>query len=742
VQYSGRVEAKITVPTGGAAFSASNGAQSAAQALTIPAGDYFLSSSGGLSSLLTTMQTQLNENVQGYPLTASAMQAAVGYGTWAAGYRCNETSGNLASAFGAPATLTASSTPTYGASGPRGGVDLAIGFDSIADAFDGGNVFDPGANDLVIACVFKFGVTPGGTVNICGKVAGGLASGWALYADTNNIGLAFNDGAIKVSVVSIASFIGEWCVLLGCIERGSTNLARFAIRGLTSGTTATATSTSVGGNVTNALAFRLGNTPWADAAAGNMAAVWAGSGSGAATGLAANITTAVANLANAINGAWTVSLSTTDGRITIANSFWPSTVSFTNTTLRDVLGYAYDFDAPQTTAQLLTSLLGYGFWSSGWLMNEASGTLVDSFGAANLLASFGISVYGNVGARGGNDKAVSFDTGTDQFSAGDVLDAAGDFVLAWVAKFNTVGGANGDIVGKGWTTAAAGQVQYLIARESDGVSFYAKDSAGGTYQSACSGHIGQWHVGIAVLDRIGGTLRVGTRALTTGTESLGANTAFVLPTVGNAQNFVFGACGAYGAALNVTVGAMYAGFVGTGLPPNLSAALSNFATYMKSQTSTKQARGLWFPDSPIFVKTSDPRMAPLESDARSTLSPTGKSITLVGNYFRMHRSVSWSHSPIDRIREGSATYANASWRQFWDDTQLGKGLSWFPPGAALLIVDESGNVLGSDINTTGKGPTNGWQVVDPGRVQPQRADAAGYTGFWNIELPELIAQDV
>jgi hypothetical protein len=96
--------------------------------------------------------------------------------------------------------------------------------------------------------------------------------------------------------------------------------------------------------------------------------------------------------------------------------------------------------------------------------------------------------------------------------------------------------------------------------------------------------------------------------------------------------------------------------------------------------------------------------------------------------------------PLDRIREQSATYANASWRKFWDDTQLGLGgLSWCQPSSPLAIVDYNGVVLGQDMQDGG--PTYGWQVLDPSNVEPRRVNENGWDGRWLVEIPMLVARD-
>jgi hypothetical protein len=68
-----------------------------------------------------------------WPGSAADLAAAIGYGTWASAWQCDETSGNLADSIGA-ITLAAASSPLYSRAGAMPG-DAAVGFDSTADAF-------------------------------------------------------------------------------------------------------------------------------------------------------------------------------------------------------------------------------------------------------------------------------------------------------------------------------------------------------------------------------------------------------------------------------------------------------------------------------------------------------------------------------------------------------------------------------------------------------------------------------
>lgn len=508
----GRLEAIISVPTAGAAFSAQNAAMSVPVALTLPSADYFLSALGGLPGLCSTMQSLLNDNVQGYPQTAAAMAAAVGYGTWSSGWLLNITSGNDAGVFGG-VTLTAASTPVYSIAGPRGGIDLAVGVDSAADQFTGGNNFNVTAtDDLCIAWIGKW--TGAATAPEMMFVKGNSgAARWTIWRDNASGNLILDlvsASGTKSTNISTTALLNVWHVGIAVIDRGG-GAGRIAVCPLGGAPTVSATTTLFAETMSNADNFTVLNRNAAlPATKFQLAGLYAGAGAGVAVNMSANLSTAVQSFANAINAAWTVSLSTTDGRFSIGWSGYATptwSLTFTDSNLRDLSGFT-----------------------------------------------------------------------------------------------------------------------------------------------------------------------------------------------------------------------------------------ANIAAVTTTQTGTKQARGLWFPDCQLFIRDSDPRLAPIGNDGRSTVAPTGADpITLIGTYFREHKSLLYSLIPLERIREQSATYANASWRQFWDDTQLGKGLSWFKPGSNVLIIDHTGQAVGSDMQTAG--PTRGWHIADSTQIQPKRADADGWPGFWSLELPQLIAED-
>lgn len=737
---AGRVEARMTIPSGGANFAACNGAQSAVQTLTLPAGNYFHTAAGGVSGLLATLQSYLNDNVQGYPQAASAMQAAVKYGTWSSAWNFNETSGNAIAAFGA-INLTPNSSPTYGTAGPRGGIDKAVGMDSVDDSFNGGNNFNVNAtDDLVFAWVGKHSATGNG--DMIGKWSG--APGWLLIAETTRYRFFSQLGGTSAFADTAGMITGEWVAGLAYIDRGAGKIG-IAVKGLTSGTTLTASANFALGDLTNAIAFRVGDQDnyGASANSGLFAYVAIGSGTSVASGMHANIATAIANWADAINSQWSVSFDATTGRATISNSFWPSSLAFTNTSLRDVLGFEYDVDYPSTATQTQTAIGGLGTWLYGWQFNEAASPLVASYGSRNLQLSFGAPSFSHQGARGGSDKAISHTDGAASiFSAvtspTSFLDVTGtqDIAFLWVGKFDAAPATTRTVFNK-WDTAGGGKGYHLRCDPTTGFTFVTRTS-GNTADTGSAGlFIGEYHVGLAVMERATGKIRVGSRGLTSNTTVVTAEAALTANDETNGFSWQLGS----GAGLGATpmrISALYVAHGAgacTGMSANMSTILSTFAAYMKGQTSTKHARGLWIPDSSFTLAGADPRMAPKVTDRRSSEGPTGVQLSLMGNYKRQHQTLTWSHVTLDRVREASATYANGSWERFLDETQFGAGSSWFSVDSQIQIYDHNGYRLGQDANIPGW-----WMKKVRSFEDTASLSIETFSGLWNIRIPALGAE--
>ena len=346
--FSGRWESRVTVPTGGAAVSVTipNGAGAATK--TVAAGNYFLTQAGGVSSLTTALQSALNDGTGGYPTTAAAMAAAVGYGTWSSGWLFNIASGNDTGAFGG-VTMTAVSTPTYGLTGPRSGIDKAVSFDA-ADAFSAGDNLDTtGTDDLICGWVGYVSALPAGSRGWFSK---GVTPGWYVFRNAAGA-LTFNVNDAVDATTSTAVPLGEWHAGLLVANR-ATNKSRVAVIGLTSGTVAISAEADISaqGTFANADSLLVGEgTVTADTDL-KVAAFYVGVGAGIGDGLSANMSTAVTNLKNAINAAWTVTPSTSDGRVSIAWTGYATptwSLAWTSTTLRDVLGFTGDIAAVTTT---------------------------------------------------------------------------------------------------------------------------------------------------------------------------------------------------------------------------------------------------------------------------------------------------------------------------------------------------------------------------------------------------------
>jgi len=231
-------------------------------------------------------------------------------------------------------------------------------------------------------------------------------------------------------------------------------------------------------------------------------------------------------------------------------------------------------EAQPASAAAIAAAIGYGTFTHGWLLDDASGNAAAAFGGVTLTAS-GSPTYASAGPLGSTNKAVGFGASA-VFTGTDILDAGSDdLVFAWIAKLTT--GSNADLAGKGW--AASGS--WLFCRESDGYTFYFKDDSGTTLGLQPSAHIGDWHVGIICVDRANDLISGGTRNLRTGAVSIPTATDISsLTSQTNGSNFAIGSQGIYGPDGNALLAGFYAG-TGSGaagaLSANMAAALYNLA---------------------------------------------------------------------------------------------------------------------------------------------------------------------
>lgn len=174
---------------------------------------------------------------------------------------------------------------------------------------------------------------------------------------------------------------------------------------------------------------------------------------------------------------------------------------------------------------------------------------------------------------------------------------------------------------------------------------------------------------------------------------------------------------------------------------NLLGFASNIVAVSAAQTGTKQARGLWRPDSPLDLQ-GDPAMAPYATDLRSMRTPRGLVLSIVGNRMFRHRGLVWAAVPRNRYRSNQADIDGAAWETFVCDTQIAQVAptgfsvtSLFRPGARVQIFDHAGIKLGQDFAGLG---ISGWFMQGLADVDAKKA-SEGWTGLWRVEIPELVS---
>lgn len=713
----------------------SSGALTNAVTVTWPAASYFHTAAGGVSSGLTALTSAINAAVSPYPDNATSVTAMLGCGNFAsgAGWGFNIASGNDTGLFGG-VTMTAGSTPSYRNTGPGQGTDYAVGFDSAADTFSAGNTFDVGAtDDLIIACVLKFS-SVASSPDICSKGYWG-GTGYLILQSGGTLQFFVTDG-VDTASCSVAVTTGVWYACVAALDR-TNNLIRIGVAPVTTGVavvSSTASTTVIGScsNGSNHTVGYSGNTTGDF----QLAGYYVTKGSGVATGVPSALSTAVSNFANAVNSSFSVSMSTSTGLVTLSNSFWPCAMTMDDDT-QSLLGFAYDFDYPQTAAQMATAL-GCGTWTggAGYLCNESSGNLASVFGTPATLTASGAPTYSNLGARGGGDKALGFTGGADYFDGGaSAFDVTGtdDVIIVWVGRLSGSPTASSTYLGK----LAGGFASGWSIESTNTTTISFRGGAGAAVSATTSSILlNEWHVGIAFCARGANTIQIGLHGLTSGTQTTGSGTPGST-TFSTASNFRLGAAVANSQASFKLAAAYIVSGSGVASGMTLSTALTNFAAYMKSQTGTQQAKGVWLPGCPLNLD-SDPAVAPKVTDRRSTKSPTGQVLSLVGNYSLRHKGVRWEAVARSQIWESAATYANGSFETFADDCLYGLGHAWFTPSSPLSIWwNDAGTdrALGYTHNSSTGVP--GWYVIDVTSTEHKQV-TQGWTGLWRIDFGDVV----
>lgn len=440
-----------------------------------------------------------------------------------------------------------------------------------------------------------------------------------------------------------------------------------------------------------------------------------------------------------------------------------------------------------STAATTNTLIGDGAWTYGWHFNESSGNAAPAFGGLTLTAG-GTPTYGIAGPGHSTDTAIGIPDADDYFDGGNVLGltATDDLILGAIIKFPTTASTLIQLFSKGsgadadfWVVYALNN-QITIRVTSGGVLRYDVSSAD------MSALVGEWCALLVIVDQTNGSVRVGLRGLVSAATAIGAASAQTAYIAGAANTFRIGDQVGHGASTaEFDLAALYAGkgagIVGA-LGTDMATALQNFAAVnaqwavtmssttglvsiscsngvvtpkawslswtdtnlrdvlgftanisnvTTTQTGAAQAKGLWFPDCSLTVE-GDPERAPLVSDAVASVTPTGRVVTHVGNTFRRHRSLTWSHVPIAQVWDAEATYENGSWEEFFTETQLGLGSTWFTPGSPIQIYDHNGIQVGADASVAG------WYIIGLNSIEPRKS-VRDWTGLWRIEIPTLVA---
>lgn len=157
-------------------------------------------------------------------------------------------------------------------------------------------------------------------------------------------------------------------------------------------------------------------------------------------------------------------------------------------------------------------------------------------------------------------------------------------------------------------------------------------------------------------------------------------------------------------------------------------------TTQTSVTGASQARGLWLPDC-TFRCDVDARKAPIATDHRNTLGPTGRVYGLKSTKMYRHMNPRWMHVPSERTWEADALTTNASYERFVKDTQLGEGHAWFALSSKLRIYDHTNTAVGA------AGPVAAWQVpVLPGLDTIRMAEGIENGMFYVVTWPEIVGE--
>lgn len=162
--------------------------------------------------------------------------------------------------------------------------------------------------------------------------------------------------------------------------------------------------------------------------------------------------------------------------------------------------------------------------------------------------------------------------------------------------------------------------------------------------------------------------------------------------------------------------------------------LLGYTSNISAQTSSTGGLvpyGLWMPDCPMYVEGGHLDAAPLTTDLRQSMTPTGRVFGHVGNVKYQHAGVRWSHCPSHKVWSIDASPSTESFETFWTSVIVGQGHTWFTPSSKLKIIAHTDNWLGESY-------VSGWYLsggVSFSSLVTRAVD--GWDGLWSVSFGSL-----
>jgi hypothetical protein len=229
--------------------------------------------------------------------SAAAVNAAIGFGVWTAGYHFN---GNGTQAFG-PVALTSIGAPTFAFPGPRGVLDLTASFPGTGDGLSAGDNYDPLAVDFALASVVRFGSAANSDIIGKGWATSGFVYVFETSGGTNYLTIYCTDGVHTVQNPVSGVLLDTWyaCILL--LDR-TAQVSKIAYAPLSTAIATVSPSLSIAtvGSMNSAGAFTVGAlSAYGQNAGMHMDQLYVATGANAAS-FSANLATATSNFARAV----------------------------------------------------------------------------------------------------------------------------------------------------------------------------------------------------------------------------------------------------------------------------------------------------------------------------------------------------------------------------------------------------------------------------------------------------------